>query len=95
MNDATAGAVTNIPATLARTNYYYPPFDASGNTIEAPRIFMQDYATTATLVLGQNSLRHAYVTVPDLRGSQVSLGLSVDLKWEPGITFTNVLMGGN
>ena len=95
LNDATAGAVTNIPATLARTNYYYPPFDASGNTIEAPRIFMQDYATTATLVLGQNSLRHAYVTVPDLRGSQVSLGLSVDLKWEPGITFTNVLMGGN
>ncbi|MBO4634714.1 MAG: hypothetical protein J5669_05020 [Bacteroidales bacterium] len=94
-HSSTANEVTGIPSTLARSNYYYPPFNNDGNTINAPRVFMQDYATTATLVLGENSLRHAYVTVPDLRGSQVSLGLSVDLSWSAGLQFDNIVMGGN
>ena len=94
-HSSTSGEVTGVPTTLARSNYYYPPFDANGNTIDAPRVFMQDYATTATLMLGQNSLRHAYVTVPDLRGSQVSLGLTVDLSWSGGLNFNNIVMGGN
>lgn len=69
--------------------YYYPPFDpVTGATIEVPRVFMQDYVTTATLKLTQNALKHAYTTVPDLRSEQVSLGLSVDTKWEAGLSFS-------
>jgi hypothetical protein len=94
-NDNTEGAVSEIPASLSRTSYFYPPYDTDGNTISEPRVFMQDFVTEATLVLGQHSLRHAYVTVPDLRGSQVSLGLSVDVHWSDGINFNNVIMGGN
>lgn len=68
--------------------YHYPPFDpANGNTVKVKRVFMQDYTTVANLRFGKNSLSHAYVTVPDLRASQVSLGLSVDIQWRQGLTF--------
>jgi len=66
---------------------HYPPFNTDGSTIQVKRVFMQDYMTTANLKFGKNSLKHAYVTVPDLRSSQISLGLSVDLKWNEGLTF--------
>ena len=80
---------------LSRANYCYPPYNpATGETINAPRVFMQDYMTTANLVLGQNCLKHAYVTLPDLRSSQVSLGVSIDMSWTPGLAFT-VTMGDN
>lgn len=79
-----SGAFTD----LSRDYYCYPPFDpANGNTINAPRVFMQDYMTTANLVFGEDCLKHAYVTVPDLRSSQVSLGVSVDMAWTPGLAF--------
>lgn len=78
---------------LSRNNYCYPPFNpATGETINAPRVFMQDYMTTATLVLGTDCLKHAYVTLPDLRSSQVSLGVSIDMTWTPGLAF-DVNMG--
>ena len=48
---------------------------------------MQDYETVINLILGQNALQHAYVTVPDLSASQVSLGLSVDIDWKSGLIF--------
>lgn len=68
--------------------YYYPPFDpVTGATVEVPRVFMQDYVTTAKLVLKQDALKHAYMSVPDLRSNQVSLGVSVDIKWETGLSF--------
>ena len=68
--------------------YYYPPFDpTTGATVEVPRVFMQDYVTTAKLVLKQDALKHAYMSVPDLRSNQVSLGVSVDIKWETGLSF--------
>ena len=68
--------------------YYYPPFDPiTGATIEVPRVFMQDYMTTAKLVLKDDALKHAYMSVPDLRSNQVSLGVSVDIKWETGLSF--------
>lgn len=80
---------------LSRTNYCYPPYDpANGNTINAPRVFMQDYMTTANLILDEECLKHAYVTLPDLRSSQVSLGLSIDMSWTPGLVF-DVTMGAN
>lgn len=78
---------------LSRSDYHYPPFDPStGETINAPRVFMQDFKTTANLILDADCLKHAYVTVPDLRASQVSLGLSIDVSWQPGLAF-NVKMG--
>ena len=70
----------------------YPPYDNDGNTVNAPRVFMQDYITTANLKLGTDCLKHAYVTVPDLRSSQISLGLSIDMSWTTGLEF-DVEMG--
>lgn len=80
---------------LSRNDFNYPPFDASGNTINAPRVFMQDYMTTVKMNFTPESLAHAYVTMPDLRAGQVSLGLSVDVKWESGFDFNVNLGGGN
>ncbi|MBP3256762.1 MAG: hypothetical protein J6M23_02010 [Bacteroidales bacterium] len=84
---------------LSRPDFYYPPFDENGRTVNAPRVFMQDYVTTAKFIFTNNTLKHAYVTMPDLRAGQVSLGLSVDLTWQPGMEFTSemgvVSYGGN
>ena len=75
-----------------QTNYVMPPYKTDGSgSVEASRVFMQDFTTTANFVLGQYSLQKAYLTVPDLRSSQVSLGLSVDLSWETGLTFDSTL----
>jgi hypothetical protein len=49
--------------------------------------------TTADFVIGANSLQSALVDVPDLRSSQISLGLSVDLKWSTGLKFDDVILG--
>ena len=56
------------------------------------RVFIQDLITKANFTIGENSLKAAYVTVPDLRSSKISLGLSVDLQWEAGNIF-NVTLG--
>ena len=74
-----------------------PPYDATqygntGNTV--PRVFIQDHMTTANFKFDTYSLQHAYLTVPDLRSSSVTLGLSVDLQWSPGLTFDNITIGG-
>ena len=80
---------------LSRDHYCYPPYNpATGATINAPRVFMQDYMTKANLIIGENALKHAYVTVPDLRSSQISLGVSIDMEWESGLAF-DVVLGGN
>ena len=71
--------------------YALPPYNAStGATIQNTRVFIQDYMTQASFVIGENSLKNAYVTVPDLRSTQISLGLSVDLSWETGLVFENI-----
>ena len=75
-----------------------PPYDATqygntGNTV--PRVFIQDHMTTANFKFDTYSLQHAYLTVPDLRSSSVTLGLSVDLQWSTGLTFDNITIGGN
>lgn len=69
-----------------------PPYDAAGNTIQTVRIFMEDFVTYATFVLNATSLQKAYVTVPDLRSSKLSFGLSVDLNWETGLVFENIVL---
>lgn len=77
------------------TYHALPPYDTDGNTIQAPRVFIQDYMTSANFTIGQYSLQYAYLTAPDLRSSSVTLGLSVDLKWSTGITFNDVVLGGD
>jgi hypothetical protein len=58
------------------------------------RVFIQDFVTTAQISLTAGSasepggaLGGATPTIPDLRTSEQSLGLSVDLKWKKGLTF--------
>ena len=60
----------------------------AGESKQIPRVFIQDFMTTASFQLGPDALKHAYYSVPDLRASQMSLGLSVDLQWNDGISFT-------
>ena len=56
-------------------------FPATGTN----RVFIQDYTTKANFTI--NSLKNAYVTIPDLRASKLQLGLSVDLSWRTGLTY--------
>lgn len=51
------------------------------------QVFMQDYVTKVNLTIGQNSLKNAYQTIPDLRSPKLELGLSVNLEWQNGLTF--------
>ena len=93
-SDRSAGITwPTTPTGATRPLYALPPYDTDGSTIKERRVFIQDYMTTATFVLGQQSLQEAYVTVPDLRTAEISLGLNVDLKWESGLNFTDVTLG--
>lgn len=81
---------------------YYTPAQATAagdesldsKTIKERRVFMQDYMTDVTFVLTENSLKYALVAVPDLRSTQISLGLSVDLHWREGLKFGEVKVEG-
>lgn len=53
------------------------------------QVFKQDYTTTAKLTIGELSLQKAYNVIPDLRSPKLEFGLSVDLEWKKGITFTH------
>ena len=53
--------------------------------IGTKRIFVQDYTTNLNVTF--KSLKNAYVTIPDLRASNLQLGLSVDLTWQSGLTY--------
>ena len=73
------------------TTYAIPPYNTNGESTKTTRVFIQDYMTTATFKIGKESLKNAFTTVPDLRASQTSLGLSVDLNWRSGLSFETVL----
>lgn len=77
------------------THHPLPPYNSDGSSKEIVRVFMQDYMTTANFVIGENSLKHAYLTVPDLRYSALTLGLSVDIEWSTGLIFDDILLGGD
>lgn len=58
------------------------------------KVFQQDYTTTANLKIVENNgnnhdkgLGAAYNVIPDLRTPALSIGLSVDLTWQSGLTF--------
>ena len=57
---------------------------------EKPRMFIQDHTTEASFKIGTDALQKAYNSVPDLRSIQLTFGLSVDLVWRDGITFTDI-----
>jgi len=63
-------------------------------SLEKPRVFVQDFVTKATFKFGENSLKYAYLTVPDLRASSVTIGLSVDIEWGDGLVYEDVILGG-
>ena len=94
-------AQAGLTAPTWDTYYQVPPLDASGVSTKTTRVFIQDYMTTANFKFvadasaHTSSLQNAYVTIPDLRSSQLSFGLSVDLDWRTGLTFDDVELGGN
>jgi len=85
ISNGVSGSTTAWP-----TNYPIPPYTAAGASQEITRVFIQDYLTTATFKIGAESLKNAFITVPDLRSTQTSLGLSVDLNWREGLNFESV-----
>lgn len=93
-------AKTGLTAPTWDEYYQIPPLDASGVSTKTTRVFIQDYMTTANFRFvadatnHTSSLQDAYVTIPDLRSSQLSFGLSVDLDWRTGLTFDDVSLGG-
>lgn len=82
------------PKEIAAWDNYYPvpPYTAQGASQRINRVFIQDFLTTATFKIGKDSLKSAFVSVPDLRSTQMTLGLSVDIKWQTGLSF-DVLLG--
>jgi hypothetical protein len=75
------------------TNYVIPPYNADGTSQKVKRVFIQDYLTSVTFTMDMTSLHAAYLTVPDLRASSMSLGLSVDMNWKSGLNFESVILG--
>lgn len=71
--------------------------DQASTTLK--QVFKQDYVTTANFTIVQNTkdastnpnqdkgLGAAYNVIPDLRTPALSIGLSVDLTWQSGLTF--------
>ena len=77
------------------TYHALPPYKDGLNGKTVPRVFIQDHKTTVNFKIGEFSLQYAYLNIPDLRSSSVTLGLSVDLSWSTGIDFGEVVIGGN
>lgn len=84
-----------LPTYHALPPYTFANTYSGDATKTVPRVFIQDHMTTANFKIGENSLKYAYLTVPDLRSSSVTLGLSVDLQWSTGLDFNDVILGGN
>ena len=87
-----AGAKFYMVAPLnptATSGVTQPSKDANIN-----QVFLQDYTTVANLTINTNDatdhnkgLGAAYNVIPDLRTPALSIGLSVDLTWQSGLTF--------
>lgn len=70
-----------------------PPYTAEGRSQKVKRVFIQDFMTSVTFTIGPESLHSAYLTVPDLRSTSMTFGLSVDLNWETGLDFGEIVLG--
>lgn len=70
------------------TFYMVAQLDPGGTGVtndDKKSVFMQDYKTTANLTI--KSLKGAYNVIPDLRSTNLTFGLAVDLDWKVGLTF--------
>lgn len=76
-----------IPPVYGENGEEVPDGKVAGESKKIARVFIQDFVTSATFRIGKKSLQKAYYSVPDLRASQMSLGLSVDLKWIAGLNY--------
>lgn len=74
--------------TKVNNNHLLPPYNADGTTRHVRRVFVQDVKTNVVFTLGHESLKHAYIAVPDLRSARISLGMNVDLNWSAGLTYS-------
>lgn len=93
VSDATAASLS---ALWGKKSKILPPYTDAGEQLTGNdylRVFMQDYVTEICFTIGENALKSAFVTVPDLRSSSLSLGLSVDLNWQSGLSFPDVPLG--
>ena len=95
---AASGSTTAVPTWPDASKYAIPPVygvdseavpsgKTAGHSKQINRVFIQNFMTSATFTLGENSLKNAYVTVPNLSSTQMSLGLSVDLSWHAGYSY--------
>lgn len=95
---AASGNITDVPNWPDASKYAIPPVygvdgeavpsgKTAGHSKQINRVFIQNFMTSATFTLGENSLKNAYVTVPNLSSTQMSLGLSVDLSWHAGYSY--------
>ena len=82
-NSPSASATWPNSLPTSYTGRYPVKGGTEGDAID--RVFVQDFTTTAQFKI--TSLQKAYVTIPDLRASNLQLGLSVDLTWQSGLTF--------
>ena len=93
-----SGSTTAVPTWPDAGKYAIPPVygvdgeavpsgKTAGHSKQINRVFIQNFMTSATFTLGENSLKNAYVTVPNLSSTQMSLGLSVDLSWHAGYSY--------
>ena len=85
--------------------YLAAELNPESGTVTGNRVFCQHYATTVSLSIKSNTtntgtaddpnypdgLGAAYNTVPDLGTPALRLGFSVNLTWDPGITFEQEL----
>lgn len=76
------------------TEFQIPPLYATsegthkaGDSMQIPRVFIQDYVTKAVFKISKYALQNAYVTMPDMSQAQMSLGLSVDITWQNGFVY--------
>ena len=99
---ATSASVLALPVWPDESKYAIPPVygvdsetvpsgKTAGHSKQINRVFIQNFVTSATFTLGENSLKNAYVTIPNLASTQMSLGLSVDLRWHAGYTYNITL----
>lgn len=62
------------------------PAKATQNNTKAQAVFESDFQTKAKINI--KSLKNAYNTIPDLRSTNLELGLAVDLEWQQGLEFS-------
>jgi len=84
------GAKFYLVGTLKPSNQTGATYPSS---ITNPSVFIKGYQTT--VVANISTLKNAYNCIPDIRTSNMQLGLSVDLSWKEGIKYDITIGGDN